>query len=377
MDTVTVPKNILLEKPMGEELTEEEKTLITEKGGLYQTVGKGFKIRIKNFKGFEQNPGGYMSLVYTTTIRGNSPKLDEKGFPIYYNTACYYGQEIPTCKIGDENCTPIMREKTALNAVINGTYTTEGKVTTGSVSADVDEYSQVEFLKTSAGSQGEANLQSPLGGAVFNIYQVQTDGSRQIAENKEHVRLENLITDNAGKLCLNDSRKTEIKLWLKRGRYIFEEVSAPDGWQIIEKERAVTVGLLNNRVVIANRKEKDGENGGQTGQIVPPDPKPHKPDFPNKPDDQESTNQTEEIKKPEKPWITERPDRTQKPENSGKQEMVDTLDKEDEKHNARGRKADKETPETGDHKKLMFWIMLSIAVISVMTAVVYEPRKNK
>ena len=396
MDTVTVPKNILVEKPMGEALTEDEKALIEKKGGLYRTCGKGFKIRVKNLKGREQNPGGYMSLVYTTTIRGNSPKLDEKGYPVYYNTACYYGQEIPTCKPGDENCTPIMREKTALSAVINGFYTTEGKVTPGSVSADVDEYSQVEFLKTAAGSQGEADLQRPLGGAVFNIYQVQADGSRQIAENKEHVRMENLITDDAGKLCMNDDKKTKIKLWLKRGSYIFEEVTAPEGWQIVEKERSVTVGLLDNQVIIANRKAEDSGNGGQPEQPeVPQNPYPQNPQqpqnpvFPNKPPasgDQnkpEKPNQTEEIEKPEKPWISGRPDGTKNPGVSQKHDRAEASDKAeasgkaDEKHTVRGQKAVKETPETGDHRKLLLWCGIFIAAISVMMAVVYRPPNKK
>lgn len=262
MEAVTVPKNILLEKPAGEELTEAEKQLIDANGGLYKKVGKGFKIRIKNFKGNQQDPGGYLTFVYTLNIKNNSPKVDENKFPIYLNTGSYYAQEIPTCTADDENCVPIKNEKTQLDAVLSGNYTTEGKVTPGNVSAEVDKFSRVEFQKVAEDDKGLPNMSKPLEGAVFTIYKVDEDGSKEVAHNKDHIKMENLVTNKDGILCEDVPEKTVINLQLERGNYIFEEISAPAGYEIETQETAISVGLLNNRITVANRPKEE--------QIVPP-----------------------------------------------------------------------------------------------------------
>lgn len=69
MNTAAVPKNILVEKPFGEALTTEEQAKIDQAGGLNKTVGKGFKLHIKNFSqpGYEQ--GGFFTLVFRMRIK--------------------------------------------------------------------------------------------------------------------------------------------------------------------------------------------------------------------------------------------------------------------------------------------------------------------
>lgn len=250
MDSVTKPSHILVEKLSGEPLTEAEQQLIDENGGLYQTVGKGFKIRIKNFKGKEQRNGGYVTFIYRMAIKNNSPMTNADGFPIYLNSASYYGQEIPSCTPGDTTCTPITSEKVSLDQIKH----TSAEVSPGSISGEVDAYSRVDFTKVELDKDDQPDMAHPLAGAVFTIYQVSDNGSKTIAINKDGISMENLITNPDGRLCLKGTN-TVINLRLKRGNYIFEEVSAPEHYDIINKETRVVVGLLENKVVIANRHQ--------------------------------------------------------------------------------------------------------------------------
>ena len=105
-EPAAVPKNILLSKPSGEPLTEDEQKLIDDAGGLNNTVGKGFKLRIKNLKGNGRSEGGYFTLLYYTDIVNNSPVLNEDGLPVYLNTSSYYAQEIPNCDPDTGACEP-------------------------------------------------------------------------------------------------------------------------------------------------------------------------------------------------------------------------------------------------------------------------------
>lgn len=244
MQPVTKPANIILTKPSGETLTEEEEKLIEENGGLYKEVGKGFQVRIKNFKGNGINPGGFLTMVYYMNIKGNSPKLNSDGLPVYLNTASYYGQEIPNCQPGDV-CEPIHYEKTTLKQINDGQNTTEGNVTPGTITGDVDKYSSVEFTKV------DSETKKPLAGAKFDIYSL-NNNQRVIAKNKDGVELKDLVTDANGQLTKNGQT---VSLKLLRGNYVFVETSAPEGYDISENETNVTVGFLKNEVKVENNPQ--------------------------------------------------------------------------------------------------------------------------
>lgn len=112
MSTVSVPKNILFEKPMGQKLSESELKQINAKGGLYKTVGKGFKLCIQNFKVDGVESGGFLKLVYNLKVKSASNNINSNGNPIYRNSASFYAQQIPTCDpIKDKDCVPIKYEK--------------------------------------------------------------------------------------------------------------------------------------------------------------------------------------------------------------------------------------------------------------------------
>lgn len=256
VETAIVPKNILLEKMSGEALTQEEQKLVDDNGGLYKTVGKGFKIRIKNYKSQEFNPGGFITIVYNMTIKNNSPIVDTSGFPVYLNSAAYYMQEIPTCTLDNKPCPPIKAEKTKS---VEQVEKTRANVNPGSVGVVVDKYSDVDFTKVQSDENGKPDLTKPLSGAKFNIYKVVDAGADEIAVNKDGVKMENLITNADGKLCLDNDDKTLINLRLERGSYIFEEISAPKGFVINDKQTNVVVGLLENIVAISNSAEAENK----------------------------------------------------------------------------------------------------------------------
>ena len=119
MQQATVPENIILEVPAGTELTAEQQAKIDAAGGLNKTVGKGFKLRVKNFKGIGRTEGGYMTLVYYLDIVNPSPEMDANGIPNYRNTASLYAQEIPNCG-NDEVCDPLEFEKTTIEDINEG-----------------------------------------------------------------------------------------------------------------------------------------------------------------------------------------------------------------------------------------------------------------
>ncbi len=256
---VVQPKNILLEKPMGDVLNEAEKELIEANGGLYKKVGKGFKVRIKNFKDSRRNKGGYLNLIYELNIKNPSPSADE-GIPIYYNTASYYAQEIPNTKSQPGDASQgsglvgggINTEEVTLEDIVRGRYTTKAEIRPSSIQVNVDKYSRVNFKKLELGADANPNMNKPLEGAIFNIYKLENDGSRQIAINKDNISLQNLKTNADGYLCKNDG--TPVDLRLIRGKYIFEEVKAPDNYDIINKDTEFVVGYSNNNLYIANAK---------------------------------------------------------------------------------------------------------------------------
>lgn len=267
-----VPKNILVEKLAGEELTAEEQKKIDEAGGLNKTVGKGFKVRIKNFKGAGFAEGGYLTLVYYCDIVNASPDMDKQGLPRYYNTASLYAQEIPNCnKPGDASCVPIKVEKTDLGAIIEGDYTSDPIVdpSKGEIGGTVDRLSALDFTKKGRAADASDEEAAPLAGAVFTVYHANANGSRgSIAESKEGKPLENLVTNAQGKLCFpagDGSAGMEADLHLERGNYLFAEVKAPGGYKPAEDDVLVTVGLANNIVTVVNVAE-----GGGAG----PDPEP-------------------------------------------------------------------------------------------------------
>lgn len=280
IEEASVPKNILVEKNMNDPLNPEEQKIIDDNGGLNKEIGKGFKIRITNLKGKNiENKAGNMTIIYYTTIKGNSPKFNSDGMPIYKNTFSLYGQDITDgdCQNG-VNCTSPKVEKTLLEDIIKGKYTTSGQVNSGSISADVDKYSNVTFKKV------DSENKKGLKGAEFTIYKVDGSNKKEIARNKDNKPMENLITNDKGELCFREENGnlTPANLSLERGSYIFKEIKAPENYKIINEETPLTVGFLKNNLQIENKKEGNNTpttpttptkpGGGTTHIYVNPDP---------------------------------------------------------------------------------------------------------
>lgn len=214
MDPAAVPNNILFEVPAGSELTAEQEQMIEDAGGLNKTVGKGFKFRIKNFKSPHFSEGGFITLVYRTTIVNPSPSMTSDGMPIYYNTASFYAQEIPNCDPDDDFCDPIKNEKTELKAVIEDDFTSHPSVDPGVIEGDVDRTSLVTFTKLGrAADESDADA-LPLAGAVFTIYEANDDGSRgEVAVANDGTRLEGLVTNDKGELCVAAADGSAASPW--------------------------------------------------------------------------------------------------------------------------------------------------------------------
>ena len=272
MEAVTMPKNILVKKPMGEALTEEEAALIRDRGGLYQTVGKGFQIRLKNFKGNGIASGGNLFLNYTMKIRNNSPKFGgEQRLPIYLNTASYYGQEIPTCTAGQQTCVPIKCQHSTLNEIKRGDLTTEGRVDPGVINVQIDRFHPVDFKKVEMNAEGKQDEGKPLSGAVFSIYRLPDNGAKkEIASNNEGVLLKDLVTNGDGRLCRKtpEGELIPLTLTLEGGVYTFEEQAAPEGFERDSGETNVSVGFMENKVRVGNSRkgnEKEHPGGGNPG----------------------------------------------------------------------------------------------------------------
>lgn len=269
---VTKPKNILVKKPMGEALTEEEAALIRKNGELYQTVGKGFEIRLKNFKGNGRASGGNLFLNYNMTIKHNSPKFGgEQRLPIYLNTASYYGQEIPTCTAGQQNCVPIRWQHSTLKEIKEGKLTKWGRVDPGVINVQIDRFHPVDFKKVEMNTEGKPDEGKPLSGAVFSIYRLPDNGAKkEIASNNEGVLLKDLVTNGEGRLCRKTSEGALIPLTLtlEGGVYTFEEQAAPEGFERDSGETNVSVGFMENKVRVGNsrkRNEKEHPGGGNPG----------------------------------------------------------------------------------------------------------------
>lgn len=249
--TAAVPKNILLEKPFGSALTAEEQQIIDDAGGLNKTVGKGFKFHIKNFNHPLYESGGSFVLLYNMQIVNPSQSLDDDQNPLYYNTASYYAQEIPTCNPEvDQICTPIKSEKAELEDIVRGKYTTKAVVKEGQIGGTVDEYTLIDITK-----QDDQN--QPLAGAIFTIYQSDSEGIKgDVAVNKEGIRLENLVSNSEGKLSFkeDEDKLQPVPLNLKRGYYIVSENDAPDGYKKAD-DYFFTVGMKVDPINIKNIPE--------------------------------------------------------------------------------------------------------------------------
>lgn len=253
MDTAIVPKDVLFEKPLGSKLTSKEEQEIEAKGGLYKKVGKGFKVRISDYKSkYLSEKGGHLTFIYRMNIKNSSPELNADGNPIYKNFATYYGQEIPNCKPG-EKCEPIRSEKTKTYDNGSPENPTIGVVKPGTIGADVTA-PETEFKKVEADKNNEPLMDKPVKGAKFTIYKSDKDGSKgEIAKNRENVELKDLITDDQGKLTKNGK---SVPLTLDKGYYIVREISSPEGYEIIKKDTKLTVGYKATTLAIANKKSK-------------------------------------------------------------------------------------------------------------------------
>lgn len=248
----SVPKNVILEKSAGEDLTEEEQKLIDDNGGLYKKVGKGFKVRLTDYKSNYFSKGGRITLNYRMDIKNPSPRLDSQGHPVYKNYATYYAQEIPNCDENDENCTPVNWEKNKKDDSGSPAQPAEAKVIPGTIGATVT-VPPVNFTKVEADSEGNPMEDKPLAGAKFDVYKLKEDLSKSgIAKNKDGVELKDLITNGDGKLTKDGQL---VKLNLDTGYYQFEETSAPEGYEIVNKITNVTVGYKAVKLFVVNKKE--------------------------------------------------------------------------------------------------------------------------
>lgn len=297
MGTITAPKNVILEKPASAELTEAEKALIEKAGGLHKKVGKGFKLRIKNHRNDNFAKGGNIVLAFHMRVVNDSFMLDDKGNPMYFNDFSYYGQEIPNCnpKV-DTNCTPIAMERMSPQQV----KAKQNKVSANppGLVAETDKYQNLNFTKQDHKGQ-------PLAGAKFTIYKATPNGERgEIAQNKNGVKLENLITNKDGKLCLPGTT-TPIDLQLLRGNYIMAETEAPSGYQLPKTpDTLISVQVAKKAHVITNHPVQTPPNPKPKPNPNPkpadptpepkPDPKPADPTPPDSPQIQPAPDTPEE-----------------------------------------------------------------------------------
>lgn len=322
MGTVTAPKNVILEKPAMAELTEAEKALIEKAGGLHKKVGKGFKLRIKNHRNDNFAKGGNIVLAFYMRVVNDSFMLDDKGNPMYFNDFSYYGQEIPNCdpKV-DNNCTPIAMERMTPQQV-KAKQNKVSAIPPGLV-AETDKYQNLNFTKKDPKGQ-------PLAGAKFTIYKATPNGERgEIAQNKNGVKLENLITNKDGKLCLPGTT-TPLDLQLLRGNYIMAETEAPSGYQLSKTpDTLISVQVAKKEHVITNDpvptppnpKPKPDPNPDPTPDPNPnpnPDPKPAdpKPADPKPADPKPADPKSADPTPPDSPQIQPAPDTPEEKNNS-------------------------------------------------------------
>ncbi|MDY5159970.1 SpaA isopeptide-forming pilin-related protein [Actinotignum urinale] len=245
MGTVVAPKNVILEKPAGSTLTEAEQKLIADAGGLHEKVGKGFKLRIKNHRNDSFAKGGNIVLAFHMRVVNDSLTIDQDGNPIYFNAFSYYAQEIPTCNPAiQQNCTPIEMERMDPAQV----KASEAKVTAipPGLVAETDKYQALNFTKQNVAGK-------PLAGAKFTIFKATATGERaEVAQTEAGVKLENLVTNADGKLCL-PGENTPLNIRLLRGNYILEELEAPAGYQISGSgDTLVSVQVTKKEILVTN-----------------------------------------------------------------------------------------------------------------------------
>lgn len=104
-------------------------------------------------------------------------------------------------------------KKTDLEAVIEGDFTSKPSIDPGIIEGEINRYSSVDFQKLGRTSDDSDESAIPLAGAVFTVYKANEDGTRgDIAIAKDGTKLENLVTNDEGKLCLAEAlaiQKTE------------------------------------------------------------------------------------------------------------------------------------------------------------------------
>ena len=360
LNKVTKPKNILLEKEHGEELTIEEKAKIEQAGGLHKTVGKGFKLHIKNFKNPAFIKGGFLTLIFEMKIVNPSPLLDNDSNPLYKNTASYYGQEIPNCKPEDVNCTPIEDEKSTMEDVKKFELISNGVVKEGTIGAEVDNYSLISIVK-------KDNKDKTIKGAKFNIYESNANGEKvKIAINKNNESLENLVTNDLGKLCKEeaDGSLKEIVLNLKRGYYVINELSAPEGYKIVKNDHFITVGFKNDETIIINEKlikETEKETSEETSKETEKETSEETSKETEKETSEETSKETEKETSEETSKETKKETSKETPkETESEKEIKDKNDK------------NKENPSTGD-----IGIVMPIITLIISAGVSELLSKNK
>lgn len=297
VSTVYAPQDILFEKPLGSALSAEETAQIEAAGGLYTKVGKGFKVTITDYKSTYADQGGYITINYHMEIKNPSPLLNDDNDPVYENYATYYAQEIGQGTSGSENPEsglPDLGDPSAASPKyekskegdFGSPYTSSphpapATVTPGTLNANVY-IPEPAFTKVEADANGDPLLEKPLAGAVFTIYTADANNTKgQIAQNKDGVLLENLVTNTDGKLTKNNE---VVKLTLSKGYYVFSEVASPDGYTIVQKDTPVTIGYKSSTVTIANKKDETETPKEPTEPTDPTEPvEPEEPTSPTEP----------------------------------------------------------------------------------------------
>lgn len=131
---------------------------------------------------------------------------------------------------------------------------TNGELTPGYLGADVK---MPELLFTKKDNSGKA-----LKGANFTVYKSNTKEEKlEVAKNKDGILLENLITNEMGKLCKDNKL---VKMTLDAGYYLFTENAAPEGYEILKKDTLVAISIKQAELTIVNNS-----NGKATEEPTP------------------------------------------------------------------------------------------------------------
>ena len=339
-------------------------TLIKYNSSMQETLaGAGFKLFYKD------NSDGKFKLVdntlYTTDVNG---KLTIDNLPPgeYYllETVAPEGYQLPTDFKNRKHYFNIERDsKLTQNVLINVTNYKKGE----------------EFEKGSMVLEKiDKDTKDKLKGAEFRLYYETktTDGGKEFVPYEEKI----FITGEDGRIVFNN---------LPIGKYYVEEIKAPEGYKLPEKneDRKHYFEISRNdkellNIILTVENSKNGTGGGT---ITPnPDPdKPVNPENPDKPTDPDKPVNPENPDKPtdpDKPVNPENPDKPTdpdkpvNPENPDKPTNPDKPVNPNDGGNSGGSSIISKLPKTGDTASIGF---ATVAFIGAGTGLVAIRRNNK